>query len=177
MEIAMSPEHQDKNNVCATDPQGDKWPDSGLYRALVSLYVHQDRLLWGRIQLLIAIQGAVIASGYVTRHSWIGPAVMFAGAFLTLVTLRLAYKDSLDRDVNLELMDELGRNLVPSAVVQKLSRPDATALPIRMSADTPKWLRWLRGTRIIWGMIGVFVFIDVALGVMYAVCPRLFDLN
>ena len=43
--------------------------DSGLYRALLSHYVHQDRLLWSRVQLLIAIQGAVLA-GAVVKWAW-----------------------------------------------------------------------------------------------------------
>ena len=54
-----------------------------VYRALMAHRIHQDELLWSRVQTLIAVQGAILTGSYLVRSYWLGPLIDFAGDLLT----------------------------------------------------------------------------------------------
>ena len=134
--------------------------DSGLYRALLSHYVHQDRLLWSRVQLLIAIQGAVLAGSYSLRDHWLAFGILLAGSVITILLILLVEKDQRDRDMNLGIMDILGHRLLPA---------DLREQPILM---TSSWI--IRGRWLLRIVLWAFVVLDVILFVLYLCNPGLF---
>jgi hypothetical protein len=139
--------------------------DSGLYRSVLSMALHQDRLLWSRVQLLIAVQGAVLAGSYALRASWLAPAILGFGAALTLLLISLVEKDQLDRDVNQKLLDELGSRCLP----EDLRNPG-----IRFTAKIPKGSLILRGRHVLRLVLWGFFVLDLVLGVLHATHAELF---
>ena len=94
---------------------GCQHDDAGaLYQALVSLWIHQDQLLWSRLQTLLALNVVVLAAGYAARPPLLGAVVLFVGFLLNLLALGLVSKDKEDRNVNLEdVLDHLKKELHP----------------------------------------------------------------
>ena len=149
----------------AEDQDGNK-ADSTMYQALVTLYIHQNQLFWGNTRTLIAIQGAVIASGYVLRHSWLGPVIMFLGAILTALLLLIVIKHENDRDANLEVLDKLSGRL------DKLFGKKA-GMTSRFN-KSPQASQWLRGGTIMRIIVGAFILLDAGLAVSYYWSPEWF---
>lgn len=80
-------------------------------------YLHQDQLMWGRTQLLIAIQVAVLG-GAVTlmaRQPGYAMGVLFLGCILTLATLSLV-------DIDEKVRDRIGTKLPPSLQMRSGAR-------------------------------------------------------
>lgn len=145
--------------------------DSCLYSALMAHYLHQDHLLWSRTQLLIAVQAAVLATGFSQRGHWLAPAIMLFGALLTFLIMLLVIKDRADRNVNLPIMDKLSDALLPDGIKDEL-RQEKKATNIQLT----KTLRFrficgryitIRGWYIIKSVLIMFIFIDILLAVLY----------
>lgn len=110
---------EESENNSKNTGKGDKI-DSGLYRALISHQTHQDRLLWSRVQLLIAVQAGVLVAGFSLREYWQGTIIMILGAVFTFGVYSLMLKDEADRDINQLLMDKLAERLVPKDIKNDL---------------------------------------------------------
>jgi hypothetical protein len=101
-------------------------------------YLHQDQLMWGRTQLLIAAQVAVLGGAFALRENQLGYAigVLVLGCLLTLATLRLVY------------LDETVRNCIGDKLPREL-RMRTDELGIRSRAWLPgggavlKWTLWV----------------------------------
>ncbi len=145
----------------------DDRPDSGLYRACMAYYLHQDRLLWSRTQLLVALQAAVIAAGFTLRGQWGAPALMALGATLTVLILILMVIDQRARDLNLPLMDMLVDRLAPMQIKEEL-RSMGQKYVFRFTTTWFNRFPFIRGSRVIWLVMILFICIDVALAVLYA---------
>jgi hypothetical protein len=153
----MSSNRSTNNNTDTLDNAQRR--DSALYSALMARYLHQDRLLWSRTQLLIVVQAGILAAGFSQRGHWFAFALMFFGALLTLLILSIVLKDERDRDVNNHIMYELADER------------------IRLTADPPFGFigRWfMRGGRIIKGVLILFFIIDIVLGALYTWADCLF---
>jgi hypothetical protein len=135
-----------------------------LYSALVAMYLHQDRLLWSRTQLLIAIQGAVLAAGFSLRSKWFAPAIMLLGALLTFLIMVLVIKDQADRDVNLPLLKKLNEESVPERL-KNLG-------PVKLTSEPP--FNLMRGRYIIKIVLIIFILIDILLAVLFIWARKLF---
>ncbi len=68
------------DNPINADAEGWKRVD-GLYRALIRLRIHHDGMLWSRVQLLIAVQGAVIGGSYAVGDHALAGVFLVAGPF------------------------------------------------------------------------------------------------
>lgn len=147
----------ESNETPKTENTEEAEADSGLYRALISHYLHQDRLLWSRVQLLVAVQGAVLAGSYSLRYHWLAIGILSMGVVLTILLILLIEKDQRDRDVNLGILDALGLRLLPA----NLQQP-----PIRM---TSTWI--IRGQWVLRIVLWAFVGLNLILGVLYLCCP------
>ena len=154
--------------------------DSGLYAALMAHYLHQDRLMWGGVQFIIAVQAAVLAGGFVQRSNWAGWALMLLGVVLTLVILGFIKKSMNDRDVNLTVMDKLVNYLLPGDVTQE-TKPNEAGRYVSLTSEPPRYIPltfWkkrkryllvLRGRNLLYFTFGLFIAIDLALAIFYSV--------
>jgi len=86
--------------------------DSGLYRALMSHYLHYDQQLWSRTKILLAVEGAALVAGYKLAKSTLGFLIMIAAAFLVKYIHKLLTRDEENRDVNINVMDRLASTIL-----------------------------------------------------------------
>ncbi len=155
------------NRIIATDE--DKQRVDGLYRALIRLRIHHDRMLWSRVQLLIAVQGVVIGGSYAVGDHTLAGVFLVAGAVLSLVVYELVTKDQLNRDANDAIIEALGALLIPKRVADQLVGEGRTRPFIRMSADAPRWRPFVRGRYLIRIVIWAFIVFDIALAMLHLV--------
>ena len=134
--------------------------ESALFSALLSHSAHQDSLLWSRVQLLVAVQGAVLAGSYALRGGFLPPLMLVTGAVLTGLIIALVEKDRLDRDGNRPLIDALAMRLLPADLRESHG--------FRFSAEPPKWFPFLRGRYILRTVLWGFLAADLLLSLIYA---------
>jgi len=175
-----------------------------LLGALIAHRIHQDNLFSSRVQLLIAFQAGVLVGSFSQRDNWLGPAIMIGGGIFTFFIYLLVLKDQDDRDVNLELIDYIGTDLVPSGFKEKIY---AEINNLKMLKKTtvftksqerlltkfehyeiekryvwfssplqclPRWRRWARGRNIISLIMISVVLLDFALAYLYHYANYLF---
>ena len=132
--------------------------------------LHQDRLVWDVSQLLIAVQGGVLLSGYALRPHWLSAAILLMGALLTLLLFGLVRKHELDRDVNQRVMDGLAQSLLSERLRRDLRPEDSPDPVVRMSA--PASHSHMRGRFILRSVIFLLVAIDVAFALFILFAPE-----
>ncbi len=137
-------------------------PDPGIYRALMSHYLHYEGQMWGRTQLLLVVQGAALVVAYQFRGSYLSPILMIGGAVLIAAIWRLIERDKANRDVNLDIMDDLARNLVPSPLHKR---------PISVRSSVGGLLRPFRGKYVLRLVFAALIILDLALGWVYLQWP------
>lgn len=74
--------------------------------------IHQDQLLWSRVQTLIAITAGTISGSYVARGTVGGLSVAVIGFIATGLLAVLALKDENDRNQQLRYLDEISRAFI-----------------------------------------------------------------
>jgi hypothetical protein len=139
----------------------------GLYRALMALRIHKDRMIWNRVQLLIALRGAVLGGSYAIGAHQLAALFLGAGALLSLVIYALVRRDQLDRDINNETLEALGELLLPGLIADRLNRAGRSTPYIRLRADAPAWIPLSTGRSLIRLVIVAFVLFDVALATLH----------
>lgn len=153
-------------------PSAGSSQDATLYTAILRHYLHQDAMMWSRVQLLIAIQAGVLAGSVGLRgNSRLAAAVLLLGASFTLLIFWLVLKDELDRDVNLPLLDALARRLTDVEAFKGLNLDHDT--PIRLAAKRRPWYVPLRGRAILRVSIIVLLVSDVGLALAYLTAPSI----
>ncbi len=132
-------------------------------------YLHQDRLLWSRVQLVIAVQGAVLIAGFYTRNdnAWLAAAIMIAGAIMTAIIFYLVTLDISDRDRNLKVMDKLAERLLPEGIKKKLREEKVKEPFIRLTSGYHYIRRFIGGGRTLKTVLIVLFLIDIALALQY----------
>lgn len=146
---------------------------SGLYQALVQHRIHQDQLLWSRVQIIHAIQAGALAGGFALHFAWesslLGGLVMVGGGLLTLGIFVLVVADYADMKVNVHIMDKLAKRLLPCAI-------QAIQGPIRWTDETVLNRKsvFARGHYIIYASIIVVVVMDFVLGAFLLFRPSIF---
>lgn len=144
--------------------------DAALYTAVLRHYLHQDAMLWSRVQLLIAIQAGVLGGSTALRsNSDLAASLLILGAFFTTLLLLLARKDELDRDVNVPLLDALGQRILAQMPLEGVVL-DPKA-PIRLTAGKRPWHVPFRGRTILWLTIALLLVLDLALAYGYLRFP------
>jgi len=145
-----------------------------VYRALMAHRIHQDELLWSRVQTLIAVQGAILTGSYLVRSYWLGPLIAFAGALLTSFIGLLLCWDDQDQKVNQSLMDELAKEWAVGSSKTYPGLPDLDGLYIRFTARPVGLRHILGGRRIIHVVVVGLIGVDLMMGLLYCVCPCAF---
>jgi len=130
--------------------------DSGVYRALVSHYIHYDRLFWSRTQILLAVQGAVLIGGDNLRSFWLGPTVMFLGVLITLIIWERIFRDIDNSRANERRMDQLTRKLLDYFGPER---------PISLRSDPPT--KFIAGRNLIHYVVIGIMIINLGLGWLY----------
>jgi hypothetical protein len=87
-----------------SDPPPVTGSGTEVIESLVDLWIHHNTLMWGRIQLLSAMQGAVIAANYVLKS---GRASISLVLILIIETLYLNYIWEVDRLIRDSYNDRL----------------------------------------------------------------------
>lgn len=133
-----------------------------LYQTLMRQFLHQDRLVYMSIPYLTAIQTATIGGSWAVAdsHQYLGAVLAILGAAMTFCYLIYVIATLADRDVNLEVIDRLGRELV--------EHTSAKGLQVRMNA-WPKGrpLKLPVSTLVKWVTI-LFIAVDAVLAVLLA---------
>ena len=99
-----------------------------LYSASVSLWIHQDNLLWSRLHLIIAIQAIAFTAFFALPRQafWKVPqshsSIMFIAALSTMPVLYFIWKDMQDRDDNVKVNNALEANIFPRDMWTLLDR-------------------------------------------------------
>ncbi len=137
--------------------------DSELYSALMSHYLHYDQQMWSRTQILLAVEGAALATGYNFRSDWLGPVIMFSAIILVLVIWGLIERDRDNRDVNVAVMDVLVERIVNIHGNHRL---------ISLRSEPLHW--YPRGRYLINVVIILLLIIDLVLALIYMCKPDLF---
>lgn len=141
---------------------------SGLYQSLVQHKIHQDQLLWNRVQTVYALQAALLSSGF-ALHSWdqsvVGGSLLVFAGLATLCLLFLIIGDYADMKVNEPIMNKLAKRLLcTSGILDKIEWTDRTV-----------WHRKLvRGHHLIYSIMVVFIVLDFVLGVCLLSRPSIF---
>jgi colanic acid biosynthesis protein WcaH len=134
--------------------------DSGIYRTLMSHYLHYDRQFWSRTQILLAIQGAALVGGYNLRDHWLGWAIMIGAFFLILIVWGLICRDIKNSRINQERMDQLAK------VIFKQSGEGR--LPVYLRSDPPfKKLKIFSGRWLIHTTITLILILNFSLAILY----------
>jgi hypothetical protein len=126
--------------------------DAKLYGTLMAHYLHQNGLLWSRVQTALAIETAVLAAAYKLNHGnpWAAFATLELGTVFILALAWIIDRDERCRDVNREVMDHLA---------QRLSRG---VLPIpRLRAEVESRIQ--RGGFLVRAGIWLLIVINLAL--------------
>ena len=146
---------------------------SGLYQSLVQHKIHQDQLLWSRIQIVHAVQVGVLGGGFalhsVWGHSFLGGWLLVIGGLLTLVLYFLIVGDYADMKVNESIMDKLAKKLLPWDMKGEEIRWTDRDVPPRSCLPG-----WLPGHRLIYGMVILFISVDFILGICLLCRPSIF---
>ena len=149
---------------------------SGLYQSLVQHKIHQDQLLWSRIQTLHAIQVAVIGGGFAAHFSWhnslLGGWWLVMGGGVALFILCLVLGDYADMEVNESIMKKLAKRLLPSFVQDPVSNQE----PLEVKwVDITSWLRThhVRGHYLIYASIVIIILVDFVVGALMLCRPSI----
>ncbi len=129
--------------------------DTGIYKAFMSHYIHYDRQFWSRIQILLAIQGAVLLGGYNLRDWYLGPAIMMGGVLLTFAVLLLIGRDINNWKRSQEVMDKLRSQLFGPRY--------ASFFELR---STPR-NEYLSGQNIIYTVVIIILILNLVLAGLY----------
>ena len=149
---------------------------SGLYQSLVQHKIHQDQLLWSRIQTLHAIQVAVIGGGFAAHFSWgnslLGGWWLVMGGAVALFILCLVLGDYADMEVNESIMKKLAKRLLPSFVQDPVS--DQPPLEVEW-VDEKGGLRayHVRGHYLIYASIVIIILVDFVVGALMLCRPSI----
>jgi hypothetical protein len=133
-----------------------------LYQTLMQHFLHQDRLVYMSIPYLTAIQTATIGGSWAIAdsHQYLGAILAILGAVMTSCYLIYVGATLADRDVNLEIIDKLGHELIEHTSAKGLqvhmnAWPKGRPLKVPVSILV-KWITIL------------FIQVDIALAVLLA---------
>jgi len=144
---------------------------SGLYQALVQHKIHQDQLLWSRVQIIHAIQVGVLAGGFALHFAWgnssLGGWLLVCGGLLTLFLFFLVIGDYADMKVNEDIMKGLAERLLPSDMKDEEKE-------IRWTGKRVLPGRFLSGHYMIYGSMILFIVVDFVSGVCLLCRPSIF---
>lgn len=139
---------------------------SGLYQSLVLHKIHQDNLLWSRVQILTAIQVGILGGGFALHFAWeysvLAGSILVGGGLLTLFMFFLVLGDYADMKVNDAIMNDLAKRLLPSGIKGAVRWTDDMVWHRRFKF----WhIRFPPGHYMIYGGIIIILLADFVSGV------------
>jgi uncharacterized YccA/Bax inhibitor family protein len=136
----------------------------GLYPSMMSHFLHQDNMMWDLSKIVIAVQGATLASswGLHIENIYLSIALLLLGAIITFALNFLVKNTKKDRNVNIRLMDTVAENLFSEK--DKLKLQDAGIdYRIRVAVQ-----RNYKGGSLISHILWGFIVIDLFLIFLYS---------
>jgi hypothetical protein len=120
------------------------------FDALMQQYIHQNGLLWNRVQTLYAIQTAVIVGAFAAKDLPAASTVLLvAGIFFTALQMYIMYRDIKVRDCNKTILETLGKSFSNDFV---------------LNPEPPKFFGYpIRGDQILYFTTVLLIIADVAL--------------
>ncbi len=141
--------------------------DGSVYRAAMAYWIYQDRLMWSRTQLFVAVQAAAISAGYYLRGYPASCIVLMLGAMLTIFLLRLAHLDRVVRNKTLEGMKTFTSASNPAIEGFTNSLPD-DSMDVK---NRRQYLLWSGDGILVTIGIGLIIM-DLALAVIFWNDPK-----
>lgn len=103
-------------------PKKCETPLLALYQSRVHLWIHQDRVQWGRVQWMLTIEAATLAGAYsqlaTEQYVWM-LLLLVLGSILLLALLGMFRKDERDRDKQRDLIDVLHDRLATELDIER----------------------------------------------------------
>lgn len=175
--LKRRPISQDSNDAGTQDEEvRPEWFDND-HGAVVSLlgvlfqyYTTQNRLLWSRVTLLLALQGGGLAACYKLGRN-LGPAAAIGVAVLTFLLLRVLHRDRECRNANLELMCTLEDVLLPDKgwIVDPATQAQEAKwraicggppFPKKILVGVPSSWRWAEAGRLLIWVMYALILVD-----------------
>jgi hypothetical protein len=101
--------------------------DANFIKPLVDLWMHQNQIMWSRVQLLIALQGAVLTANYALAHKGASIALCVAAVLASLYLIYIWGLDRLVRDKYRDKLKDYGFEIGLTADERKRLRVDVIA--------------------------------------------------
>lgn len=144
------------------DTKAEAGVNPQFFTVLMNYYIHQNGLMWNRLQFLVAVQAAVLTGAYTMRsQAGLPVALLVLGFLLSLAVLLMMKRDEQIRDVNRPLIEYIGI---------KLSRECGDCKPFTL-APTPKGGALFHATALNRIAFGIFMGIDLLLAVIMHMVP------
>lgn len=121
--------------------------DSGFFRALISYWIHEDRLIWSHTQLLMALQVAVLAAAYGLSETGYKRTALIVPGIGVLLTVAISFNMTRcwrNRKENEELTRKVGQRLSEPYSDTK-TRSFCLPSDVRAGWPAPFYGRWLVG--------------------------------
>ncbi|HXY99469.1 MAG TPA: hypothetical protein VEI03_05685 [Stellaceae bacterium] len=114
-----------------------------LLRIYSDQYFHHDRLIWGQLQTLIALQGAILVGGFATQGSRLSVCIIIAGLVFLAILYLYVERVKACRDANMKAADKLIEKYADHEV-QKIIGVNSQGHRLRFYAQLPpgKWFIW-----------------------------------
>ena len=100
-----------------------------LLQAMLAHWIHEDNLYWMQIRHLLLLQLAVSAAWFGVGPTVLGALLMFGAALLSIFFYRLGAKIRENRDINLEAIGILSKNLASTETEEQISAARADVGP------------------------------------------------
>ena len=87
--------------------------DSGFFRGLMSLWIHEDGLIWRHTRTIIAIEAGVLGGAYSVHSSseFVSIFILILGSILTFILYLIMQHHRKFRDQNHTLLELAGKKL------------------------------------------------------------------
>jgi len=132
------------------NPNEQNGLDREVYRFLVTQYLYEDQLSWSRVQTLVAVEAGLLAAAFAKR-GLVAILALVVGSLLIALIWRLIERGWEVRDQNLKILDQVHK-----------------PRQIRM-VKTARGVFW-RGSCIIRLTVGLIIFANLALALLFAWC-------
>lgn len=151
--------------------------EGAIISGLLSHWVHQDQLFWGRISLLFAVQGSIVGAWFLLHDRVSSGIVIGLGALVSLTLLRLAALDEKDRNRVKDLIATLLKKTnINRAFIANFAINIPHDYPPGKKAATPTLERLFSGSGLLrLSMIFIFLF-DLILFSISLFFPDLHDI-
>jgi hypothetical protein len=124
-----------------------KVTESEIYRFIYMQWQHHNQLSWNKLNVLLALQTAILAGSFYVRPYWLGCCLLVVGTLVSIIVYFLMRRDSDVRDGHLSIIEKVLADI-----------PDANGKQIRVIPDGA-W--WKRGQHLLRLLLAVIVMMNI----------------